>query len=171
MRTRPFAGDLPPSANLVWLALDRYEIRRFGQLVRSLESTRLSEVGRAWKWPRASEERVKETRARARKWADVTTSRGLEWLTRHGLARKIGEGYLRTRSKNTGELDALLDQIVELEQRLRVVRTVWASNPEFPGKRRAVDYQQEWDATLLDLVDRLKKVRQGILQRALPRAA
>lgn len=165
MTTRPFAGDQPPSATLVWLALDSYEIRPFSRLVASLLATRLARLGRAWKKRTATESERQLVRKRARKWADVTTSRGLAWLTAHGRARKIGGGYLRVRPQVETEMEALLEVCVEVEQRLRGLRTIWSINPNYPERERHGGTLDDWRASLDQLLSQLDAVARGIRTR------
>lgn len=165
MPTRPFSGDPPPAASVVWLALDSYEIRPFSKILASVLGTRLAQVGRAWKSPIASEKQKELARKRARKWADMTTLRGLEWLTAHGRARRIGGGYLRIRPQVETEQDALLDACVEVEQRLRGLRAVWSVNPNFPGREYTEEVRAGWSADLDALVRQLDVVSKGIRKR------
>lgn len=169
MRTRPSDGEWPTAASTVWLALDRYEIRPFSRVVAILLSGRLARLGRAWKGGPVSEGLRTTTWRRARKWADVNTSRGLDWLVLHQKARRVGGGYLRARPESTGALDRLLDAMVEAEQRLRGIRTILASNPEFPGTDPVGAAQRQWAGDLEYLLGRLDFVTCEVEKRELRR--
>jgi len=165
MRTRPFSGEAPSAAAAVWLALDYYEIRPYARIRSSLLATRLAEVGRAWKRREASQHSRETAQRRVRKWADVTTLRGLSWLVRQGRAKKIGGGYLRSRPEEGTDLTGLLDACVEVEQRLRTVRVIWSNNPDFPGKEQPEETRKLWDGDVRRLLEQLEAVSRGIRAR------
>lgn len=165
MRTRPPANELPTAAWLAWSALDRYEIRSYSRVVGSVLSGRLAQLGRAWKGGTASAAQKDNTWRKARKWADVTTTRGLDWLVQHGEAKKVGVGYLRARPAKPGPLTELLDIIAEAEQRLRGVRIVLATNPDFPGEKAHELSESQWRDGLQYLLRQMDAAARGIRRR------
>lgn len=120
MRKKGPESEWPPAARQAWAALDGRKVRPFSEVKRNLMANRFAmiETGRA-KVPAAQ---PAEIRQRVEKWADVTTSRGLTWLTRHGEAARHAGGYLR-RTRTASPADArLLEDVVGLEQRLAYLR-------------------------------------------------
>ncbi len=170
MRTRPFAGEAPFAAQFVWLALDPREVRSYGRVANSLRSTRLAQAERTWKKKAAPALAIERTHRLARKWADVTTSRGLAWLLRQGWIVKVGKGYLRRpRGSPTGG-DPFLATMWEAEQRLRNLRVIWENNPRFPEKSASEEVRKKWVGEYQTLFQQLGDVLKGLEERlpALP---
>ena len=72
---------------------------------------------------------------------------------------------MRVRPRETTELTTLLDACVEVEQRLRTLRAVWANNPNFPSKELPEETRVFWDAELSQLLEKLEVVAEGIRGR------
>jgi len=168
MRTRPDSGDPPSAASWVWLALDPYEIRSYTRIVASLRATRQAQVGPGWKHPKASVEQIERANRRVTKWADVMTTRGLHWLEQHGKVTKLHGGYLRRPPGARTGGAPLLDLMVEVEQRLRGIRTVWQNNPEFPRQDLPEVFQEQWASDIRTLLRQLGAVSQGIRTKVRP---
>lgn len=157
---------MPSCAEHVWLAIDPHEVRSFGRIRSALYSDHVSELLARGTAPELNEERQRALLRPAPKWADVTTTRGLAWLCRHGHAVRISGGYLRGPVGATSGEDPWLSLLLEAEQRLKGARVIWQVNPGYPGRRAPPVQRTQWVSDLRRLSDQLTAITRGLRRRA-----